>query len=276
VPARAVVNLSDAHHGTIYGGNVTEDNEAVISPNSSKTTAAINVASLIHNPRGQTPPPHDEHIVKLFQERGLGTKMYEALFHHLQTVGITHISGLAHSSSAHKAHMRLKAMHNTNYNAKPNIDPNYKYKEHEIRWMQNGYPPNVYQNQTDWENIKDQPFDSKWSDYKYAIKSETEELAKKLPMPSPIQHRNKIPTYARTKEKPVGATRTTKQTVHTQGGRTQIKIKPYNPDGTPLDPKWVMASSSVVRGPNNAPISPKSKNKTPTQATPDEIQSGHP
>lgn len=257
--ARAVANIVDPYLGSIYGGNVTEDTYTAMSFDPEyRDTAHINIAAMINNVPGQ-PQVHDPDIVKLFNGKRIGTRMYEALMHHLHSVGIKHLAGGVHSSFAHSSHKQIKELHNTSYDAKPNIIPGYQYKDHEREWMKNGLPPDHYASQADMDKIPKQAFDNKFGDYKYAIKSEAA-LEKKLPMPSPVVKRPKVPSHARVRILPIGASRQTKETVHTKGGRNQVKVQPYKPDGSKDQPKWVMAQSSVVMGADGAPISPDSKN----------------
>ncbi len=90
----------------------------------------------------------DEH-----RGKGLGQGMYSALYAHSKNqLGATHVVGTAHSSLASRVHQKLSAAHGLNYQPQPNFGPGTKYLTQEH-----------------WAAKAPQPYDEKFSSYRYNI-----------------------------------------------------------------------------------------------------------
>lgn len=96
-------------------------------------------------------------VDELHRERGLGLSMYESVLGHAKNMlGATHASGMEHSSMAHRVHQKLAEKHKLGYKAKPNY----------------GNMTNNWETREEWEKAKNGPFDAKWGNYEYKLKSE--------------------------------------------------------------------------------------------------------
>lgn len=102
---------------------------------------------------------------------GVGSALYEACMAHAKhNLGCTHVVGDIHSSLAHATHKRLSAKHGMTYDAEPNIIP-----------PPEGTKPEAmkYPDKKTWDNSPNEPFDDKYKEYQYELKSEMS-MAKSL------------------------------------------------------------------------------------------------
>lgn len=109
-----------------------------------------------------------------FRGRKLGLRCYEAVMAHAKNkLGATRVVGGTHSSMAHGAHKKISALHGMNYTASPDynaidahpslLGPPYRNKDVEALWDNPGAA---------WRSMKPAPFDERYSEYDYTLKSE--------------------------------------------------------------------------------------------------------
>jgi len=167
----------------------------------------------------------NSHIDQQHRGKGLGVPLYEALYAHAKNnLGVTHVGGHEHSTSAGRVHQAISQKHGLDY--KPAIDKQ-----------------NIHGNP-----VEDKPFDGRYFGYQYALKNELKtekepddydmagdgDLEKSgLPMPkAPAHHHVTLP---------VGSTQ-------------NQKVKVQHSDGTQ---GWVSVQAGQVRSqdPSGHPVS---------------------
>lgn len=119
-----------------------------------------------HKPKDKALDIFEAKVKDIYKGKGIGSALYEAVLAHAKhNLGVTKVIGGEHSSMASAAHARLSAKHGMDYKA--------------IR--------NPALSDKDWEAKAPGPYDGKYGDYSYTIKSEEAPEASAIQAPKPKQ-----------------------------------------------------------------------------------------
>lgn len=96
------------------------------------------------------------------RRKRLGLAMYEALYAHSRSkLGLSHVSGAAHSTTSHLVHKKVSKKYGLNYEAKPLIGKRLPYTSME-----------------EWLETPSHDFDAKYGKYKYKLPETVDPLQK--------------------------------------------------------------------------------------------------
>lgn len=108
------------------------------------------------------------------QRKGLGVAAYEAVMKHAQHYHDTQrVVGKLHSSLAHLAHKKLAKKHGMRYRAEPNYEAVAAHPSLLPARYKNMNEDDIWAGARKvWESMKSGPFDDRYGDYDYTLKSE--------------------------------------------------------------------------------------------------------